>query len=45
MPAHKTFNELSLKNSQYKKLALASAVLFLTVMAILILELSGIRNR
>ena len=29
MSAHKTFSELSLKNHQYKKLALASAILVL----------------
>ncbi len=45
MSAHKTFSELNLKNHQYKKLALASAILFLAVMAILVLELSGIKNQ
>jgi hypothetical protein len=40
----KTFSELSLKNHQYKKLALASAILFLAVVAILVLELIGAKH-
>ena len=44
MSAHKTFSELSLKNHQYEKLALASAILFLAVIAILVLELIGTKH-
>ena len=41
---HKSFSELSLKNHQYKKLALASAILFVAVIAILVLELIGAKH-
>lgn len=44
MSAHKTFSELNLKNHQYKKLALASALLFLAVIVILVLELIGTKH-
>ena len=44
MSAHRTFNELNLKNNQYKKLAVVSAVLLLVVLAILFFELRGIKH-
>lgn len=44
MPAHRTFSELNLKNNQYKKLAVVSAVLLLVVLAILFFELVGIKH-
>ena len=41
MSAHKSFSELSLKNHQFKNLALASAILLVAVIAMLVLELIG----
>ncbi len=44
MTPHANFSDLKLKDNQFKKLALASAILLVTVLAILILELPGIRR-
>lgn len=44
MTSYRTFSELNLKNHQYKKLAVVSAILLLAVITILVLELIGIRN-
>jgi hypothetical protein len=40
----RNFSALKVRNSQFKKLAVVSAILFATVLIILILELTAIKN-
>lgn len=40
----RNFSELKLRNNQFKKLAFVFAIFFTTVLVILILELTGIKN-
>ena len=44
MPYDRDFSELSLRSNQYKKLAVVSAILFIAIITILILELVGIKK-
>jgi hypothetical protein len=39
----KTFHDVEQKDGQFKKLAIVSAIIFLAVITILILEIVGIR--